>query len=42
VKRELAAREWVDSNDYAEAKSDVVAAILRRAQLWAARTRWST
>jgi GrpB-like predicted nucleotidyltransferase (UPF0157 family) len=42
VKRELAAREWVDSNDYADAKSGVVSAIAERAELWASQTGWST
>jgi GrpB-like predicted nucleotidyltransferase (UPF0157 family) len=42
VKRELAALEWVDSNDYADAKSGVVAAITERAELWASQTGWST
>lgn len=32
IERELAARDWNDRNDYAEAKSDVIAAILSRAQ----------
>jgi GrpB-like predicted nucleotidyltransferase (UPF0157 family) len=41
VKRELAAREWVDSNDYANAKSEVVRAIMSRAETWASQTRWS-
>ena len=31
VKRELAARDWDDSNDYADAKSDVIAGILEHA-----------
>jgi GrpB-like predicted nucleotidyltransferase (UPF0157 family) len=31
VKRELATREWDDTNDYADAKSDVVADIMARA-----------
>ncbi|MCW2839481.1 MAG: hypothetical protein JWR55_964 [Aeromicrobium sp.] len=31
VKRSLADRTWNDMNDYADAKSDVVAAIMRRA-----------
>ena len=31
VKRSLAGREWADMNDYADAKSDVIAAIMRRA-----------
>jgi GrpB-like predicted nucleotidyltransferase (UPF0157 family) len=42
VKRELASREWHDSNDYADAKSDVVAAIMGRAEVWATQTGWST
>ena len=42
VKRELAALEWVDSNDYADAKSSVVAEIMGRAELWASQTGWST
>jgi GrpB-like predicted nucleotidyltransferase (UPF0157 family) len=42
VKRELAARTWDDSNDYADAKSGVVAVITERAQLWASQTGWST
>ena len=32
VKRELAAREWESMGDYAEAKSDVVADIMERAE----------
>jgi GrpB-like predicted nucleotidyltransferase (UPF0157 family) len=32
IKRGLAGREWPDMNYYAEAKSDVVQEILRRAQ----------
>jgi N-methylhydantoinase B/oxoprolinase/acetone carboxylase alpha subunit/GrpB-like predicted nucleotidyltransferase (UPF0157 family) len=32
VKRELASRTWESSGDYAEAKSDVVAEIMRRAE----------
>jgi GrpB-like predicted nucleotidyltransferase (UPF0157 family) len=31
TKRELAAREWAVTQDYADAKSEVVAGILRRA-----------
>jgi len=42
VKRELAAREWENSNDYADAKTDVVAAILEHAETWASRSGWST
>jgi GrpB-like predicted nucleotidyltransferase (UPF0157 family) len=33
-KRELAQKEWGDMNDYADAKSDVVRAILDRAAAW--------
>lgn len=36
TKRELATHEWPDMNGYADAKSDVVAAILSRAETWAA------
>jgi GrpB-like predicted nucleotidyltransferase (UPF0157 family) len=32
VKRELASREWDDSNDYAQAKSSVIAEIMGRAE----------
>jgi GrpB-like predicted nucleotidyltransferase (UPF0157 family) len=42
VKRELAARTWRNSNDYADAKGDVIAAITERAELWASQTGWST
>jgi GrpB-like predicted nucleotidyltransferase (UPF0157 family) len=31
VKRELAARQWDDTNDYADAKTDIVADIMARA-----------
>jgi N-methylhydantoinase B/oxoprolinase/acetone carboxylase alpha subunit/GrpB-like predicted nucleotidyltransferase (UPF0157 family) len=41
VKRELAARSWDDSNDYAGAKSDVIAEIMEHAELWASQTGWS-
>jgi GrpB-like predicted nucleotidyltransferase (UPF0157 family) len=41
VKRELAARDWADTNDYAEAKTEVIAAITGRAETWAARTAWA-
>ena len=34
VKRQLASRSWEDSNDYAEAKSDVVDEIMRHAEAW--------
>lgn len=36
VKRDLARRDWDDMNDYADAKSPVVAEITARAQAWAA------
>jgi N-methylhydantoinase B/oxoprolinase/acetone carboxylase alpha subunit/GrpB-like predicted nucleotidyltransferase (UPF0157 family) len=32
VKRELAARSWTDSNDYANAKNEIVADIMQRAE----------
>lgn len=41
VKRDLVTRDWDDMNDYADAKSEVVAAILGRAEAWAERTGWS-
>ncbi|MEY2447991.1 MAG: N-methylhydantoinase, partial [Acidimicrobiaceae bacterium] len=41
VKRELAARSWDDSNDYAGAKSDVIAEIMEHAELWASQPGWS-
>lgn len=41
VKRDLARRDWDDMNDYADAKSPVVAEITARAEAWAARTRWT-
>jgi GrpB-like predicted nucleotidyltransferase (UPF0157 family) len=41
VKRDLAAREWDDSNDYAIAKQGVVAEIMARAEAWATETGWS-
>ncbi|MEU2351250.1 GrpB family protein [Modestobacter sp. NPDC049651] len=34
TKRELATRQWADMNDYADAKSDVIAATLGRARAW--------
>lgn len=40
VKRQLAAREWDDMNQYADAKSQVIAEIMARAEDWAARTGW--
>lgn len=36
TKRDLAGRSWEDMNDYADAKSDVVAAVLARARAWRA------
>lgn len=41
VKRELATREWGDTNDYADAKSDVIGDITSRAEAWARATGWS-
>lgn len=41
VKRELATRTWGDMNDYADAKDEVVAAIMARAEAWAEATDWS-
>jgi GrpB-like predicted nucleotidyltransferase (UPF0157 family) len=40
LKRELAAREWDDSNDYAQAKSGVVTEIMGRAETWAIQSGW--
>ena len=40
VKRELATRTWRDTNDYADAKSEVINAITARADAWAATTGW--
>lgn len=40
VKRDLAQREWGDMNDYADAKSEVVAEIMMRAEIWADETGW--
>jgi GrpB-like predicted nucleotidyltransferase (UPF0157 family) len=34
TKRALATRQWTDMNDYADAKSDVISAILTRAKGW--------
>jgi GrpB-like predicted nucleotidyltransferase (UPF0157 family) len=34
TKRDLARRAWVDMNDYADAKTDVVLDILGRARAW--------
>jgi GrpB-like predicted nucleotidyltransferase (UPF0157 family) len=41
VKRTLATRDWDDMNDYAEAKSPVIAEITARAEAWARETRWT-
>lgn len=41
VKAELAAREWGDMNDYARAKSAVIAEITARAEAWAAASGWT-
>ena len=34
VKRDLASRTWESMQDYADAKSDVIAEIMARAELW--------
>ena len=34
TKRQLSRRQWDDMNDYADAKSDIIAAILARARAW--------
>jgi GrpB-like predicted nucleotidyltransferase (UPF0157 family) len=36
TKRRLARQRWADMNDYADAKTDVIAAILARARAWRA------
>ena len=36
TKRELATRTWTDMNEYADAKTDVITAILGRARAWRA------
>lgn len=41
VKRALAGRVYDDTNDYADAKTDIVSAIMTRAEAWAAATGWS-
>ena len=41
VKCQLAEREWEDRNDYADAKGDVVQAILHRAEQWAVAAGWT-
>lgn len=40
TKLELARHDWPDMNAYAAAKSDVIAAISRNAERWAAETGW--
>ncbi|MDW5596621.1 GrpB family protein [Conexibacter stalactiti] len=40
VKRELAARDWDDMNDYAQAKDAVIAEITARAEAWAVASGW--
>ena len=41
VKRVLAARDWDDMNEYANAKTETVLSILERAEAWAAATSWT-
>jgi GrpB-like predicted nucleotidyltransferase (UPF0157 family) len=41
VKRRLATRQWDDMNDYADAKSPVIAEITARAEAWARETHWT-
>ncbi len=41
VKRQLAAREWADMNDYAAAKTAVIEEITPRAERWASLTSWN-
>ncbi len=40
VKRDLATRTWLDMNEYAYAKSDVIIDITSRAESWAAANSW--
>lgn len=40
TKRELAQRDWPTVNDYAQAKTDVIAAIMERAEAWARSSHW--
>jgi GrpB-like predicted nucleotidyltransferase (UPF0157 family) len=40
AKREMATREWETMNHYANAKSDVIAKIMERAERWARQTGW--
>lgn len=39
-KRELAREDWETRNHYAEAKNEVIAQIMERAERWAAETAW--
>lgn len=41
VKHELAAREWEEMNDYAQAKGAVIAQITVRAEAWARASGWA-
>jgi GrpB-like predicted nucleotidyltransferase (UPF0157 family) len=41
AKRELARRDWRTMNHYADAKSEVISAIMTRAEAWAAEAGWS-
>ena len=41
VKRQLATHDWAETNDYAEAKTDVITAITGRAEAWATATGWT-
>jgi GrpB-like predicted nucleotidyltransferase (UPF0157 family) len=40
VKRALAAHDWEDTNDYAQAKTGVITSMTARAEAWAQRTGW--
>nr|WP_225443496.1 GrpB family protein [Lolliginicoccus lacisalsi] len=41
VKQNLVQRDWSDMNAYAAAKTDVIAAIMPRAEAWASAVGWS-
>jgi GrpB-like predicted nucleotidyltransferase (UPF0157 family) len=41
VKHELAARDWMTMQHYAEAKTDIIAAITARAERWASVSGWT-
>jgi GrpB-like predicted nucleotidyltransferase (UPF0157 family) len=41
VKRDLAACEWADMNEYADAKTAVIGQIAARAEAWAAASKWT-